>query len=302
MLVRTFALIAALGAVGAAAWTFSPELRTRVAALWNEYTGWTEAARQANPAGFASHVESELVQDLDKMCKTRRELTAEVGRLSKTIREQRALAEQARRLAEQFRDVYQQAMADGRFPVEVQGAAYTESQVRSQVSMLLAEAEGYDAALAELEAVRTEAEAKIEELAVRINRTETQLAALATKRELLRARQLTAAGEELLAQVDELMTGNRRTIADNPVAPLRELLARAPEKPEHRGNEGQVEAFLASLPERPDAIETPSDELIETSLIQPVAPQTPVQTDVKDKPRDRKQPKTTRNKPIFQQS
>jgi len=34
---------------------------------------------------------------------------------------------------------------------------------------------------------------------VRINRTETQLAALATKRELLRARQLTTAGEELLA-------------------------------------------------------------------------------------------------------
>jgi phage shock protein A len=226
MLVRTFALLVLLGVGGAAAWAFSPGLRTQMTAFWDSHTGWTEAARQADPAGFASHAEAKLKQDLAKMDATRRELTAEVGRLSKTAREQSALAEQARRLAEQFRDVYQTAQADNHFPIEVRGAAYTESQVHSQVSMLLAEAEGYEASLADLEAVRTTAEAKIEELAVRINRTEAQLASLATKRELLRARQLTAAGEELLAQVDELMTGNRQTIDANPVATVRELLAR----------------------------------------------------------------------------
>ncbi len=237
MLVRTFALLVVLGVAGAAVWTFSPGLRTQMTALWDSHTGWTEAARQADPAGFAAHAEAKLQQDLAKMDATRRQFTAEVGRLSKTAREQSALAEQARRLAEQFRDVYQTAQADGRFPVEVRGAAYTQSQVRSQVSMLLAEAEGYEAALDDLESVRATAEAKIEELAVRINRIEAQLASLATKRELLRARQLTAAGEELLAQVDELMTGNRQTIDANPVATVRELLARTPAKQEGRATD-----------------------------------------------------------------
>jgi phage shock protein A len=152
--------------------------------------------------------------------------------------------------------VYQTAQADGRFPVEVRGAAYTESQVRSQVSMLLAEAEGYEASLADLESVRATAEAKIEELAVRINRTEAQLASLATKRELLRARQLTAAGEQLLAQVDELMTGNRQTIDANPVATVRELLARTPAKQEGRATDRKVEEFLTAKPAKPEAVET----------------------------------------------
>jgi DNA repair exonuclease SbcCD ATPase subunit len=301
MLVRTFALVVLMGVGSAAAWAFSPGLRTQIAALWDSHMGWTEAARQADPAGFASHAEAKLQQDLTKMDATRRELTAEVGRLSKTAREQSALAEQARRLAEQFRDVYQTAQADGRFPVEVRGAAYTESQVHSQVSMLLAEAEGYEASLADLEAVRTTAEAKIEELAVRINRTEAQLASLATKRELLRARQLTAAGEELLAQVDELMTGNRQTIDANPAATVRELLARTPAKQEGRATDRKVAEFLTAEPAKPEAVET-TVELFDTSVTEPTTQQSPAQFDSKDKPRTGKQSKPARTKPIFQQS
>ena len=298
MLVRTFALVVVLGVGSAAAWAFSPGLRTQMAALWDSQTGWTEAARQADPAGFASHAEAKLKQDLAEMERTRRELAAEVGQLSKTAREQSALAEQARRLAEEFRDVYQTAQADGRFPVEVRGAAYTEAQVHSQVSMLLAEAEGYEASLADLESVRTTAEAKIEELAVRVNRTEAQLASLATKRELLRARQLTAAGEQLLAQVDELMTGNRQTIDANPVATVRELLARTPAKPEGRATDRKVEEFLAA---KPEAVET-TIESFDTSVIEPTTQQSPAQFDSKGKPRTGKQSKPTRTKPIFQQS
>jgi chromosome segregation ATPase len=301
MLVRTFTLLVVLAVGGAAAWAFSPGLRTQMTALWDSQTGWTEAARQDDPVGFSGYAQRKLKQDLAKMDATRRELTAEVGRLSKTAREQSALAEQARRLAEEFRDAYQAAEADDRFPVAVRGAAYTQSQVRSQVSMLLAEAEGYEASLSDLETVRTTAEAKIEELAVRINRTEAQLAALATKRELLRARQLTAAGEELLAQVDELMTGNRQTIDANPVATVRELLARTPAKQEGRATDRKVEEFLTAKPEPAEAVET-TIELFDTTVIEPTSQQSPVQFDSKDKPRTGKQSKPARTKPIFQQS
>ena len=306
MLSRALGLVVLLGAGGAAAWAFSPGFRAQMAAVWDSQAGWTEAARRSDPAGFEAHAEAKLQQDLATMEQTRRELAAEVGRLSKTAREQSALAEQARTLAEQFRAEYQRAKDEGTFPIEVRGAAYTEPQVRAQVSLLLAEAEGYESSLTEIESVQTAAEEKIEELAVRINRTETQLAALATKRELLRARQLTTAGEELLAQVDELMTGNRQAIDANPVVTVRELLARGSNRPAGRATDSKVEAFLTAKQE-PKAGASASD--VDASVEVTGAsfpPQSPVQsqsqTDGKGKPRAAKGKKPDRTKPIFQQS
>jgi len=213
------------------------------------------------------------------------------------------LAEQARTLADQFRTEYQRAKDEGAFPVEVRGAAYTEPQVRAQVSLLLAEAEGYESSLTEVESVQTAAEEKIEELAVRINRTETQLAALATKRELLRARQLTTAGEELLAQVDELMTGNRQAIDANPVGTVRELLARGSGKPSGRATDSKVAEFLAAKSRTNETEETPvnlTPQFAEPADAIPASAQS--QVEVKDTSRTGKDKKANRGKPIFQQS
>jgi len=234
--------------LAAAAIAASPALRARVSQQWAALCGWTKEAREADPVGFASYAEGRLKRDLEMMEKTRRELAAEVGQLSQTIREQQALGDQARQLAEEFRTEYQLASTDGGFPIEVRNAAYTEGQAKSQVSMLLAEAEGYEQSLGQLTKVRKEAESKIEELVVRINATETQLATLSTKRQLLRARQLTAEGEQLLAQVDDLMTGNTQVIEGNPVRTVRELLDTPVAKPQKTASQQKVEEFLAAKP------------------------------------------------------
>jgi hypothetical protein len=112
---------------------------------------------------------------------------------------------------------------------------------------------------------------------VRINRTETQLAALATKRELLRARQLTTAGEV--------------------------LLARAPSEPSSRAADRKVEEFLTAKPAKTDAGDLPADtnvESTETSVTRQTVRQS--QVGPKDKSRHGKANKATRSKPIFQQS
>lgn len=129
--------------------------------------------------------------------------------------------------------------------VVLAGAAYTEGQARSQVSMLLAEAEGYQTSLADLRKVKRQAEEQMKALAVKISASESQLAALSTQRELLRARQLTAEGEQLLAQVDDLMTGNTRLIEGNPVRTVRELLETAPTQSGKRTSNSRVDAFLS---------------------------------------------------------
>ena len=58
-------------------------------------------------------------------------------------REQDAFAEHAETLVGEFRRVYRVAKKQDSFPVTVREAAYTEEQVVSQVSMLLAQADGH---------------------------------------------------------------------------------------------------------------------------------------------------------------
>ncbi len=303
MLKRTIGLVVVLGIAAAAIGSYCPGLRTKMTQAWNSQTGWTEEARRADPVGFVTHAEKKMKQDLTVMQKTRRELAAEVGSLARKAREQTALSDQAQTLADEFRAAYQSAQADDSFPIEVRGEAYTEAQVRSQVSLLLAEAEGYGQSLGDIESVQTEAEERMEELAVRISKTESQMATLSTKRELLRVRKLTSDGEEVLAQVNELMTGNTQAIADNPVRTVRELAAAGQVKPTGRATDGKVEDFLAAKPSvRPlfveEDVEATELEVSPASFERPSSGQSERQGKVK--PAKKQKPK--RSKPIFQQS
>ena len=300
MFKRTIGLAVILGVAVASAWGYCPGLRVKISQVWNSQTGWTEEAIHADPVGFVTHAEAKMKQDLTVMQKTRRELAAEVGSLARKTREQTALANQARTLANEFRAEYQSATENDSFPIEIRSEAYTEAQIRSQVSLLLAEAEGYEQSLADIESVQSEAEEQMEGLAVRISKTESQMVALSTKRELLRARKLTSEGEELLAQVDELMTGNTHAIAGNPVRTVRELATAEQVKPTGQATDRKVEDFLAAKPTvSPGAVEEDNDvEVIPASYERQATNQ---QTDQgKQKPKGRRNPK--RRKPIFQQS
>ena len=252
MLRRTVAsaivLTVAIGGIGVGGYAVSPVFRAECGRRVAQLTGWTEKARQADPVGFADFARQRLERDLGSLQEIRRELAAEIGQLAHKIREQEALRDQAVTLSEEFRDQHQQASSGESYPVVVRSAAYTEDQVRSQVSMLLAEAEGYDRALSGLQEVKQEAETKLESLVVNINDTEAQLAALSTKRELLRIRLLSDEGKALLAQVDNLLNGNTQLIDGNPVRTVRELLEAPSQDSEQRVANTRVEDFLAKKP------------------------------------------------------
>ena len=245
-------LLVALAGGGAATLaisTYCPGLWTQIDRKVTEVAGWTEEARQADPVGFVEYAGGKLRQDLETLQKTRRDLAAEIGGLAEKLRQQRALRDHARGLAEKFRTAYREATARQGFPVELCGGAYTAEQLKAQVSMLLAEAQGYEAAIAKLEEVRRRAETELETLTVRISQTESQLAALAAEKEVLKARQLTERGRLLLAQVESLMTENTQVIAANPVRSVQELIAAAEKSARPGTHEQAVEAFLAERPQ-----------------------------------------------------
>jgi hypothetical protein len=237
------------GAAAAGTYLCYPGLRAQIDREVTEFTGWTEQARQADPVGFASYASRKLESDLEAMRRTRRDLTAEIAELSQEICVQEALRNQANDLAREFRIQFHSAANDG-FPVVVRNAAYARDEVKTQVSMILAEADGYEAATAALKDIQKKAESQLETLTVRINTIESELAGLAAQREILQARSLSKAGQKLLAQVDELLQDNDRMIVGNPVRNVRELLAVALEPAGHkRDYDGAVEAFLEKAPE-----------------------------------------------------
>jgi len=246
-----------------------------------------------------------------QMAQTRGDLVAVLDKLDGKIREQQALLA----YAEQFADEFRTAAQDAAYPVTVRGAAYTEDALVRQVSLLLAEAEGYKAGIDRLEAIRQQARAKYEELTVRLNRTESQLAALPAQRELLRVRKLSEDGEQLVAQVDELMQGNRRAIVADAVRSVQELLAGGPAQPEPRPTLAAAREFLArgkrAAAARDAQAAAPVREIAPASHDEPVADDAePAEAEVHEpaddaelaKPIIRKQRAAkARHKPIFVQ-
>jgi hypothetical protein len=231
---------------GGVMYAVGPGFRTSVNQQVQHWVGWTEAARQADPVGFTSYVEARLRKDLRSLQTAERDLSREVDTLARETRKQRALAEHAQRLCEEFRQAYQHAQINGGFPLTVRNAGYTREQVESQVSLLLAEAAGYRAALEQLAKIQQQAEERLETLVVRINNTETQLAMLPMQRNLLRAQVLSDAGQHLVAQVEQLLEGNRQIIQGNPVRSVADLIAVPAEPAKTRSNLQAARDFLAA--------------------------------------------------------
>ena len=122
----------------------------------------------------------------------------------------------------------------------------------------------------------------IELVTVRINSTESQLTMLAAQRGLLRARVLRDAGERLVAQVDELLEGNRKVVQDNPVRSVSELLTTTNAKSEQRPNLDAARKFLVAKVK----VELPATErTVETTVEIPVIVKgRPVQEQASGKP------------------
>lgn len=271
MLKRALGLVVFIGVVGAATYMYAPGVWTKINQLWNEHTGWTAEAQRADPVGFAEYAQGQLETDMNVMEKTRRELAGEVEQVVRRLHEVETLADQADSRAAEFRTAYHQAKLDGTFPIELSGAAYTEDQVRSQIRLLLTEAEGYRRSAVTLQDVKREAENRMEQLAVRISSTETELTALPTKIGLLRVDRLTVEGEELLAQVDTLMSGNTQLIAGNPVRTVRELAEAKPSMPADDAIGPNVDEYLAAEP----SLISPEAEVVEENP-EPAVEVTPV--------------------------
>ena len=231
--------LAALAAGGF--YTCSPAARTAVQSHGSGIFGWTDAARQADPAGFARYVEQTQQQNLTGLRVSRDAMVGEAASLGSKLREQAQMKSKAEAIADACRQAYQA----GVFPVSLYGSTYSEGELKLQVRSLLAEVDAYTNNIEKLAAIQAEVEGKIEEYTARIEELDANLVALGAQRELLQARNLSDSNRELLVQVDRLLDARRQPMAINPVRPTRNILQDIEPTPQ-QVNDERLNAFLST--------------------------------------------------------
>lgn len=218
------ALVLGLTATGIL-FVVSPAFRTVFPDSVNSLVGWTAEARQSDPAGFVAHVRRTLTESLVELEASRESLSAELSDVDREYHQQQALQTQSRLLAEEFRSAWH----CGSFPTEIRGAAYTSAEVQRQVGSLLTELDGYTENVRRLGDVLDRLEEQRQEISVRIDQTQTEISALGAEEEMQRLACASETADQLVAQVADLVNGNRDAVTDSaPVRSAREILAASP--------------------------------------------------------------------------
>ncbi len=183
-------------------------------------TMWTQEEIDRNPVGYSQYVEAKLKDDLKTFQKTRRDLTLRMETLAKKLSEKTKLLEQGEKLAADFAET----ITAGVFPVDIHGKEYTESQLRIQISLTLAQVNGLKESIVDITKVSAVAEKEIQKLVVGVEKTESQIALLAARREIFRSQATSAEGLEMIAQSNAVLEGNQILIKENPVRTIEEIL------------------------------------------------------------------------------
>jgi phage shock protein A len=227
-------VLIAIGVVvlGWLAWSKLPGLRTKVGGKVDEYGGWTEEARGEDPVGFLTYAEEKLARDIEAFRQSRETLAATRTNAEAEQASNEGLMAAADELAELFHAAFQTAETAASWPIEVQGASYTRAQLVDQVESILSERATYAKVVGIYGDVIVSADEQRKELRDRIQSSEATLVELRAQRELVRVDKLTAEADELLAQVDALINGNRETLValDEPRS-VEALLAASSEEP-----------------------------------------------------------------------
>jgi hypothetical protein len=124
----------------------------------------------------------------------------------------------------------------------VAGRAYKESELKSQVNVLLTQRTGYEGILKQVGVSLTNAERKNTEILNRISDSKAKLEILGTQKELVKLNQLNAESEKLLSEVQDVLLQNE-ALAERPVVrTVEELMRDAGETP--GAANPNVDAFL----------------------------------------------------------
>jgi hypothetical protein len=222
----------------------SPTWRTNATSAVESLTQWTPEAIEKNPIAYSQFVEAQLKKDQKTFQETRKKLAISMEGLAKKLAAKTKLLEQGEKLAEEFAET----ITAGSFPVTLHGKEYTESQLRMQLALTLAQINGLKESVTEITKVSAVAEKELQKLVVGIEKTESQISLLATRREIFRSQATSAEGLAMIAGVNAVLEGNQLLVKSNPVRTIEEILNDAESSTQEvAASDVQVEEYLQSV-------------------------------------------------------
>ena len=164
---------------------------------------WTPERRLKDPVGYSQFVEARLRADVATYDKLRADLDKSSYDLSRQIDEkEKTLASKAALL-----DAFLGALDKGKFPVEIYGSTYDESQLKTQIYSINQELEFGRKGVDEFKKAREQANAEVGRLIKTIDEYNNQLATIETNRNVFLSKQKTAETSRLVDDMSEAFEG-----------------------------------------------------------------------------------------------
>jgi DNA repair exonuclease SbcCD ATPase subunit len=217
-------IIIAVVVIGAAAYFLLPGFKSKVDSTYDKHFGWTPEARKKDPVGFIDHSIQKLGENIAKFEEARTGLRVQQGKLEdlkKSNSEKIAFAE---KLLAQLKNAYKDATGGKGWPITVGGKSYSEDDLKTQVSMSLAEKTGYEKIVAQTETGMTVAEKRMRELVTRISESKSKRSLLEAQRALVEVNKLSADTEKLLADVNDVLVENEAALESSGPQTIEELM------------------------------------------------------------------------------
>jgi phage shock protein A len=221
---RLIGLVLAVAALGAVAYFVFPQFRTKVDDAIAKHGGWDEASRRKDPVGFVNYSIKKLEDNIAKFDNSRIDIREGKNKLDKMKAENEQKIKFNANNLNEFKAAYKSATEGGKWPVSVAGRSYTEAELKSQVELALSEKATFANVAGQLEKGCKDLEAKEFELVNRITESKSNLSALRTQAEILKANKLTAETEKMMSEVQEVLARNDAVNAEVKIRTTEELM------------------------------------------------------------------------------
>lgn len=239
---RLLSLIVVLLLVGVGAYFLFPGFRTKVDDTVKGMTTWDAEARRKRPAEFITYAMGQLSGNVEKFENVSADLRVAKVKLEQLRQQNQAKQAFADKELESLKAAYKTAKASDAWPVTHAGQKYKESELKSQVSLLLSQRASLEGILKQVDASLATAERKGTELLNRISDSKAQLSILETQRELVKTNQITAESEKIMAEVQDVLLQNAALAEKPAVRTVEELMRDAGESA--GASSANVDAFL----------------------------------------------------------
>jgi hypothetical protein len=219
-------IVIAVIIIGAVAYFALPGFRSKVDSTYDKHFGWTPDARKKDPVGFIDYSIQKLGENITKFEEARTSLRVQQGKLEDLKRTNSEKIAFAEKLLATLKAGYKEATGEGGrgWPITVGGKSYTEADLKTQVSMSLAEKSGYEKIVTQAETGVGVAEKRMRELVTRISESKSKRSLLEAQRALVEVNKLSADTEKLLSEVNDVLVENAAAMETSGPQTIDELM------------------------------------------------------------------------------